>query len=1115
MTAVLAPAGFRVDGPLPAGTTVLEASAGTGKTFTIAALAARYVAEGHAELPELMLVTFGREATHELRERVRERLVSAERGLAEPGIARTGSDEVLALLADAPDAEVAVRRGRLARALRGFDAATIATTHEFCQRMLAGLGVAGDADADAVFMESIEDLIVEVVDDFYVRKYGDRAGGVPAFGRAEAQRLARDAVLDGQARLEPAAAEAGTTAGVRHRFAAAVRAEVARRKRARRIYTYDDMLTRLDDALADPSRGAPDRLRARYRVVLVDEFQDTDPVQWSILRRAFHGHTTLVLIGDPKQAIYAFRGADVVSYLDATDAAGGHATLTTNWRSDAPLLRAFDTVFNGAALGDGRITVHPVDAHHQGSRLRDAPVDTPFRVRVAARAELPRAPKRDLAIVGPARALVAEDAAADIAALLASPARVADRPVRPGDVAVLVRTNDQGAMIHAALGAAGVPAVQTGTASVFGAAVATEWLLLLEACEQPRLTRLRAAALTCFLGHTVEELCGPRADELLDRLGGTVRAWAAALQQRGVAALLEAVTVDTGLPRRLLARTDGERLLTDLRHIAQALHAAAVGEHLGPAALADWLRHRIAGAAEDVGAERSRRLESDAAAVQIITIHRSKGLEFPVVYVPFGWDRFVPDPTTALLHDGSARVRDVGGETGEGWKERCAQHRAEDAGEDLRLFYVALTRARCQVVTWWVPSTTTAASPVHRLLIGRPTPGTEPAESYRVPPDPLALETLRGLASPVLAVEQVTARPAAGFDTGPGRAVALEAAVFARELDTAWRRTSYSALTATAGHHALAPGTLVDSEPEEPGTDDESDIEPAPGLSAGGGPGAVPSPMAELPLGTGFGTLVHAVFETADLTAPDLLAELTVQCAEQLVAHPVPGLDAATLAAGLLPAARTPLGPLAGGLSLAGFAPRDRLAELSFELPLVGGDRAGPRRLTLGELAPVLRRHLDAGDPLRTYPDVLESAALRAQPLRGYLTGSIDAVLRLPDGGFVVVDYKTNWLGPLGAGAEPLSSAHYEPPRLAEAMIGANYPLQSLLYGVALHRYLRWRLPGYDAARHLGGSLYLFVRGMCGPGTPAPGGVPCGVFSWAPPPALVVELSELLDGGLP
>ncbi|MGI5132579.1 UvrD-helicase domain-containing protein [Pseudonocardia sp. CA-107938] len=1111
MTSLLSVAAFDVCGALPTGTTVLEASAGTGKTFTIASLAVRYVAEGHAELPELMLVTFGREATQELRERVRERLGAVERALRDPAAARASGDEVTAMLAAVDDAEVVRRRERLTRSLAQFDAATIATTHQFCQQMLAGLGVAGDRDADAVFVESVEDLLTEVVDDFYVRKYGDRAAGTPAFTRKEALELARVAVNDGQARLEPRDAEPGSTAEVRYRFAAAVRAEVARRKRERRLYTYDDMLTRLAAALADPARGAAERLRARFRVVLVDEFQDTDPVQWDILRRAFHGHTTLVLIGDPKQAIYAFRGADVRSYLDATEVADAHATLATNWRSDAPLLDALAQVFGDVALGNERITVHPVGAAHGGQRLPGVPL----RVRVLSRAGLPAA-RSGLPFAAEARRAVADDVAADIADL------VAEGPVAPGDVAVLVRTNDQGTLVHTALSAAGVPAVLSGTASVFGTPVAREWLQLLEACEAPRAARLRAAALTCFLGHTVEELCGTDADALLDRIGVRIRAWGALLRERGVAALLEAVTTDTGLPERLLSLVGGERTLTDLRHIGQALHEAAGAGHLGPAALVDWLGHRIREAAPgsraEVGTERSRRLESDAAAVQIITIHRSKGLEFPVVYVPFGWDRNVRDPEVPLLHDASgARVLDVGGTSGERFRDHAAAHRFEEAGEDLRLFYVALTRARSRVVTWWVPTTTTSTSPVHRLLIGRPGPGTVPEQSYRVPADNAAIHALRALESPVLAVEPVLPRPAAApVPTAADGAEPLVAARFERELDLRWRRTSYSALTADVSH---APG--VASEADARGTDDEPGVDaaldeapvdehdvavPAP---VGSAAAAIPSPMAELPMGAVFGTLVHAVFEAADPTASDLAAELRAQCRAQLARHPVPGLDADELAAALQPSMETPLGPLADGLRLADVHPRDRLAELDFELPLAGGDR--PRgEVLLGDLVPLLRRHLPAADPLVTYADVLADPELAAQPLRGYLTGSIDAVLRLPGARFAVVDYKTNWLG--AAPGEPLTAAHYLPPLLARAMIAANYPLQALLYCVALHRYLRWRLPGYAPERHLGGVLYLFVRGMCGPATPTVDDVPCGVFSWLPPAALIVELSDLLDG---
>ncbi|MHA6795460.1 UvrD-helicase domain-containing protein [Pseudonocardia bannensis] len=1121
-THTLAPAAFDVCGPLPTGTTVLEASAGTGKTFTIAALAARYVAEGRATLPELMLVTFGREATQELRERVRERLVSAERGLADPDAARAArdSDSVLALLADADDREVDRRRRRLAHAVAHFDAATIATTHQFCQQMLAGLGVVGDADPDAVFVETIDDLVTEVVDDFYVRKYAAAGAGNPDFSRDVALSLARRAVEDGQARLEPVEAPAGSTAGVRRSFAEAVRAEVHRRKRTRRLFTYDDMLTRLAAALRDPARGpaARARLRGRYAVVLVDEFQDTDPVQWEILHDAFHGHTTLVLIGDPKQAIYAFRGADVVSYLQAAEKAAARATLAKNWRSDAGLLTALDTVFNGAALGDDRIVVWPVGSAHPGQRLTGAPVTTPLRLRIVSRDGLPALTGRNLGVVGPTRAVVAADVAADIAALLASPARFDGRDVAPGDVAVLVRTNAQGAMVRDALEAAGVPAVLTGTTSVFATPIAAEWLTLLEAVEQPqRSTRVRAAALTCFIGHTVAELCADgTGEQLVDELGTSLRSWSALLRTRGVAALLEAVSTRTRLSQRLLSVTDGERRLTDLRHIGQALHGAATQGHLGPAALIEWLRQRIADAARDTGTERSRRLESDADAVQIVTVHRSKGLEFPIVYVPFAWDRFVPrEPDMLLLHDDHGnRVLDVGGTRGPGWRDRAARHRAEEAGEDLRLVYVATTRARSQVVAWWAPATTTQASALHRLLVGRPGPGTTPGESYAVPDDGSMLARLRELKSAVLAVEPVGDRADGHWHRPPAAAPTMRAARFDRVLDTAWRRTSYSALTAEA-HGAVAGAGGVGSEPEDQGISDE----PAEGQSGVPVPpptavGAdVPSPMADLPVGTGFGTLVHAVLESADTTAPDLLSELADRARDELGRRPA-ALDPALLAAALVPVVQTPLGPLAAGRRLRDIAPADRLAELDFEFPLAGGDRP-IGGLTLGAVAPLLRHHLPAGDPLRSYPDLLDTPALARQPLRGYLSGSIDAVLRVKDR-FLVVDYKTNWLGPIGpAGREPLTAAHYAPALLADAMAAAHYPLQALIYAVALHRFLRWRRPGYDPQRHLGGVLYLFLRGMCGPDTPVVDGVPCGVFSWAPPAALVEDLSRLLDEGAP
>ncbi|WP_232323429.1 UvrD-helicase domain-containing protein [Catenuloplanes japonicus] len=1117
--------GFDVCGPLPSGTTVLEASAGTGKTYTIAALAARYVAEGRARLDELLLVTFGRSATAELRSRVRARLVDISRKIGQ----NPGGDPLAALLSAVPPDELENRRARLAAALRDFDAATIATTHQFCHRMLAELGLAADADPAATFAENLNDLVTEVADDLYLRKYGVPGAEEPPFGRRIALEIAREAVADAQARLAPSGPD------VRSRFATAVRSEVDGRRRQARLYCYDDMIDGLHAALDDPD--VRQRLRDRYAVVLVDEFQDTDPVQWSIVEKAFHGHTTLVLIGDPKQAIYGFRGADVVSYLAAADAAPAHATLGRNWRSDPGVLAACETVFGGAALGDARITVRPVAAAQAGARLPGPP----FRLRVLGRDGF-TLNRSGLIPIDDARAAVAADLAADLAATItasgdiagsgtsnSSPGEAAEPPgeavpvTTPGDIAVLVRTHKQGTQIRETLAAAGIPAVLAGTTSVFGTPAAADWLALLEGLEQPhRTTRVAAAALTAIIGWPADRLAAAGEQDLED-LGGTLRRWATLLTDHGVAALLEAITA-TGLARRLLARRTGERHLTDLRHIGLALHTAAVEGRLGLAAIVEWLRHRIEDAPADVSLERSRRLESDLAAVQILTVHAAKGLEYPVLYLPFGWDRHVPSqPELLRFHtDDGTRVLDVAGtrET-----EALRRHRAEEGGEDLRLLYVALTRAKSRIVAWWAPTANTKESALHRLLIGRPAPGEVPPAACPVPSDADALSAFRSLASPVFSVTPVSVA-AARFTPAPVATPVLRAARFRRRLDTGWRRTSYSRLTSGAHGPSGAHGG--------PGADGVSGAHEVSG--AGDGPGVTsepagdllndeeitgfraedtvpegpPSPMSGLPTGAVFGTLVHAVLEDLDTTAPDLGAALAARA--RLVPGPA-GLDPDVLAAALLPSLRTPLGPLADGRSLADFTPADRLPELDFELPLAGGD-ATHAEVTLGDAAEVLAAW--ETEPLRGYAARLRVPELADQPLRGYLTGSIDAVLRVDGPRYLVVDYKTNWLGDLGpAGPEPLTAGHYRPSALAAAMAAAHYPLQALLYAVALHRYLRWRQRGYDPERHLGGVLYLFLRGMCGPATPSVDGVPHGVFSWKPPAGLVLALSTLLDGSGP
>jgi exodeoxyribonuclease V beta subunit len=1111
---------FDLGGPLPSGVTVLEASAGTGKTFAIAGLTARYVAAG-VPLERMLLVTFTRNATSELRDRVRERLISAHRHLSGgTGDGTELEDEVAALLAAGDPAEIADRRRLLARALADFDAATITTTHAFCQRMLASLGIASDPEGDMEVVADVDDLLTEVVDDRYLRRA--LVDAAPPFNRATALAVAHAAVANPRAVLAPADGGPQSPEGLRRRLATTVRAELEARKRRLGTVTYDDLLTRLEAALSDPETGAGAvrALRERYQVVLVDEFQDTDALQWKILSKAFrHPGSALVLIGDPKQAIYAFRGADVHAYLDAAGRADQIGTLTTNWRSDQGLLDAYNAIFAGARLGHPDIVCRPVEAStaHRSPGI-DGPVSAPLRVRVVHRDDgLVSLTPKGFAGKPSTRVLIGRDLAADIGRLLsdgtvlvrrdAAGKETGTRPIGPGDIAVLTRMNRDAAAWQAALAGAGIPAVLNGAGSVFATAAATEWLQLLEALERPTsATRVHAVALTSFVGWSAAEV-DAAGEERWEEQHGTCHRWAAVLRRSGVAALLETITASTGLPARVLAAAEGERHLTDIRHIGELLHAEATGANLGTAALTVWLRERIADARTDTDAEeRSRRLESDSEAVQILTIHRSKGLEWPVVYFPDLWEAaWIPGGDAPVsYHDrdsGMERTIDVAGGRSPSFVRHQRWHEEEKRGEDLRLAYVALTRARHQAVVWWAGSEDSRRSPLGRLLFSRAPDGTIPAEGPRVPADADAEVRFSDLGRPgVVSVERV-GRPAASRWSPPQRAdPELAAAVFGRIIDRAWRRSSYTGLT-TGAHE-----DLVSSEPEdETRGDEDPPEEPSSEARDASTAQSEPLPLSAMPGGARVGSLIHAVLEGVDFATSDLPGALREALAAAATRWQVAVGDPDVVVAGLAAAIATPLGAAAGAGRLRDLRRADRLDELAFELPVAGGDRARGE-MDLGAVADLLERHLPAGDPLAAYPSRLRDPSL-ASSFRGFLTGSLDLVARLPAPGgghhFVVADYKTNVLG---REAAVLTARDYRPEALAEAMMHAHYPLQALLYSVALHRYLRWRVPGYEPGTHLGGVLYLFLRGMTGEAG-------AGVFAWRPSTDLVTGLSDLLHTG--
>jgi exodeoxyribonuclease V beta subunit len=1108
---------FDLRGPLPSGVTVLEASAGTGKTYTIAALATRFIAEGRADLDELLLVTFTRVATSELREKVRERMVVTEAQLARvaAGAGPTHIDEIIELLAGGPVELVRERQQRLAHAIANFDAATIETTHGFCQKVLDGLGTLAESDPGVTFVDTVDDLVREVIDDLYVRRFYRDLDGL-TMSRQQAEQVSRIAIENPLAPIYPGNPQAGTPLAMRCRLAVAARDELDTRKRALGLMTHDDQLTRLLATLTGRRGGdAVAELRKRYSVVLIDEFQDTDPIQWEIVERAFGGgQTTLVLIGDPKQAIYAFRGADVYAYLAAAESAGARATLAVNRRSDKPLLDSLDALFGRARLGHPGIVYRHVEAApiHQAPRLRGAPSAAALRVRIleAAEKSVQRTPS-GYPNAESARAFVARDLAADVVRLLNSKATielrdeegktVGSQTIAPGSVAVLVRTHRNAWLVQGELEKLDVPAVISGSGSVFGTLAAADWLALLEALEQPSHPgRARSAALTSLLGWSATQLASASESEL-EVLHQRLHGWARILREQGISTLAETILDAEQTAARLLSLVGGERRLTDLEHVAQLLNAAAGAEQFGVAALTGWLRLRIESAdREGSNDERTRRLDSDADAVQVLTFHRSKGLEFPVVYCPFLWEagRLADEGQPVYFHDDDGRRAIDVGLSGDEYGVHLNQHNVEERGEELRLAYVALTRARHQAVIWWASGWTARESPLGRLLFSQDAEGNVGWQGFKRPREDDATARFSEVAA--LAPDAIAVESAAVGERDPWRPSRdvnneLAPARFERRIDTAWRRTSYSALTAAA-HDAI-----VASEPEEAGVTDEPDVASAPAPSE--------LPLSLMASGPQLGTLIHEALQEIDFAAADLRGSLTDWLSVAVAHRPeLLGCSPEQAAAGLSLALATPLGGELGGLSLAGVARADRLDELGFELPLAGGDQP-VNAAQLSDVAALLEQHLAADDVVSGYAQRLLDPSLAAA-LRGYLNGSIDLVLRVHGDGdardrYAIIDYKTNWLAPAG---EPLAATHYGAGALALEMQRSHYVLQALLYSVALHRYLRWRLPGYSPDTDLAGVRYLFVRGMLGPAEPD-----YGVFSWHPPASLVIGLSDLLAGG--
>ncbi|MCU1499282.1 MAG: exodeoxyribonuclease [Acidimicrobiales bacterium] len=1152
---------FDLLGPLPRGRLAIEASAGTGKTFTLAALATRFVAEQGLAASELLVVTFTRAATSELRARIRERLATAASLLAGDGPI-SGDDPLVAHLART---DRAARAAHLALAVTEFDAATIATIHGFATQALGTLGAVSGGDRDAVLVDDARDLQGELCADVLAAAAteGHPFGDLPTLNQLIA--VVEVALRTPDLALVPHADEPAASPGdhLLRELVARVLARLAEQRRRSGTRSFDDLLVDLRRELAGPNRATvKGALQSRYRVALIDEFQDTDPVQWAIFSELFGqpgDDSVLVLVGDPKQAIYSFRGADIHTYVEATSVGAALRSLDTNHRSDGDLLTALEAVLDGATFGSEAIPFAPVRVGpgHQDRHLRgpDGEPLPALSLRLAVGTDLTRNPRKPHAIAAPeAEQAIVGDLAVQVRWLLDHATLPAGGRVRPSDIAVLTRSASEGELIHAALVNQGVPAVLARGGSVLESPAADQWRWLLQALARPAdPRRARAYALSWFCGRSAEWVATAPDDELA-AVQDQVHSWADALTRGGVEELIRRIWAESGVTARVLARPDGDRAMTDLDHVAELLRTTTAARHPGVAGLLAALETdpEVDADADVDGNVASRRVESEAQAVQIMTIWVAKGLEFPIVCCPTMWRAKRGQPVIYQDVDLGRRALDLA--RGERWpdkagaQERKRQAVAEGAGEELRLLYVALTRARHHALVWWSRGDASAGSALARVLFARAGASIDAAAftaaAVPLPDDDAALDALAPLqaAGGGTIAAAVHGRAPRRRDRWVDHTTATDGPALAvarldRPLDRSRHRWSFTAVTARGDHGPGPVGSegrpLAGPDPSLPvgGADEGADL-----TSVGEGRDAVDvevqppadpgfdhpsvSPLAALPAGAAFGTLVHAVLEHVDFTADDLPGTIGQELDRQLswraldltpvgVAPATPAAGRELLVQGLAAVVVTPLGPAFDHRRLRDIGRGDRLDEVDFELRLGDGATAATER----DLGRVLLAHLAPDDPYRAWAQVLAGGAFGVE-LAGHLTGSIDAVVRVAAPGrpprYVVVDYKTNRLHRRGVAPR---SEDYGAPAMARAMAEHHYPLQALLYSVALHRYLRWRQPGYDPEVHLGGAAYLFVRGLSGEAVPTTGGEPHGVSTWAPPPALVVATSHLLAGG--
>ncbi len=1097
-----------VNTPIEIGRTLIEASAGTGKTYTLVGIIARLVIENKLSLEQIAVCTFTEAATAEMRKRVRQMLLEAINWCNACGA--HSLDYLPTLIKRSTESPLELR-ARLETALRDVDLATISTLHGFCQRLLQDRALETGNRLESEVLTDHTDLLFEVAADFWrslayqedslqvrlflhyfpipkplaaltntflrypevriVRHFGtgnheelcgqwanlwneisrqwnndgekitqllfsDLSWGNLPFSRPDRIQLIIDSIdnhvakgtdfsaaLDGliqlsQSNLLACQKKRQKNPVPTHPFFVlcddlvnflpqwqeatslfalqTIQKELLRRKKSQGLIGFSDMITEVQSVIKKLSPDALLRLRGSWRVVMIDEFQDTDPAQTLIFNTLFDPASNwMFFIGDPKQSIYSFRGADLFTYLEFKKTTQRHYSLATNYRSSPNFISACNTFFEVNPdlfqLDDIRYTKVSPKETDPVTELVDT--DSNARPLTLWLSE----DKTD-------ELLISRWVATEISRLLAEQIYIGTNKVGSKDIAVLTATHKQSAIVQNTLAKNGIPSVIKNGTSVFKSKEALAIHQLLQAIAQPRRGSLLKTALSTTIfnlgGNALHELAGN--DALWAGWQNQFHEWNEHFRSQGVMSALNNIFHKSHTILEMVRHTGGERSVTNLLHLAELLHCADVASPRDPNSLAIWLGKKIITKSSNQEAS-EQRLDIDQHAVQILTVHAAKGLEFPIVFAPYflklkSTRQFDPpyfhhsDGTlTAHIHPSENTPRD--------------QALEELHQEQIRLLYVALTRARqrCYLV---VPAMENRPKSPIDMALKLGTAARDELEGLLASNENIAISE-----------PSLSAHPSSFDNTGVSQ---LKRRYFTGSISRDWRITSFTALS------RLDTFDLPDY-------DFSSMVSPAKDSPTG---------LDLFPAGAALGTCLHKILEKVDFQDSSQWKKIIQQQLYLTFPNKTSGDEYIFLLLQKLVAT-----PLMNGITLADLTASQTIVELEFQFPI--------SHLTLARLRKTCER----------FPIPIDWDTLKFESVRGMLKGFIDLVWRHGNRYFIL-DWKSNQL------------PSYDHQGMLVGMRHSHYGLQYLLYCVALRRWLTQRVVNFSWEEHFGGVTYVFLRGI-------------------------------------